>query len=138
MGLHKNKYMFKIIKYNCFAFALTFPGVAYQPQSSMTVAAAFVADEDSWLRKVGRVGRLLLPLLPRYSFTYISFLLSLMILLCLIKAIHTIHLPLYVLTKLAEKTCFSPSTCCMPVQKCTYCSLSSLLHSLSMGFCLIL
>ncbi len=26
-----------------FVFALTFPGVAYQPHSSMTVSAAFVA-----------------------------------------------------------------------------------------------
>ena len=33
----------------CFVFALTFPGVAYQPHSSMTVAAAFVADVDRWL-----------------------------------------------------------------------------------------
>ena len=28
----------------CFVFTLTFPGVAYQPHSSMTVTAAFVAD----------------------------------------------------------------------------------------------
>ena len=48
----------------CFVFALTFPGVAYQPHSSMTVSAAFVADVDRRLRRVCRVGRLLLPLLP--------------------------------------------------------------------------
>ena len=44
--------MFKKNCFNCFVFALTFPGVAYQPHSSMTVSAAFVADvgEDgaSW------------------------------------------------------------------------------------------
>ena len=60
----------------CFVFALTFPGVAYQPHSSMTVSAAFVAGVDRWLRRVCRVGRLLLPLLPLYSFMHISILLS--------------------------------------------------------------
>ena len=30
----------------CFVFALTFPGVAYQPHCSITVSAAFVADAD--------------------------------------------------------------------------------------------
>ena len=60
-----------------FVFALlTFPGVAYQPHSSMTVSAAFVADVDRWLRRVCRVGRLLLPLLPLYSFMHRSILLS--------------------------------------------------------------
>ena len=33
-----------------FVFALAFPGVAYQPHSSFTVYAAFVADVGSWLR----------------------------------------------------------------------------------------
>ena len=63
----------------CFVFALTFPGVAYQPHSSMTVSAAFVADVDRWLRRECRVcsgGRLVLPLLPLYSFMHISILLS--------------------------------------------------------------
>ena len=60
----------------CFVFALTFPGVAYQPHSSMTVSATFVADVDRWLRRVCRVGRLLLPLLPLYSFMHRSILLS--------------------------------------------------------------
>ena len=32
--------------------------MAYQPHSSMTVYAAFVADVDRWLRRVCRVGRL--------------------------------------------------------------------------------
>ena len=32
----------------------------------------------------------------------------------------------------------SPSTCCMPVHKFTFCFLSVLMHSLFMGFCLIL
>ena len=50
--------------------------MAYQPHSSMTVSAAFVADVDSWLRRVGRVGRLLFPLLPLYSFMHRSILLS--------------------------------------------------------------
>ena len=59
----------------CFVFALTFPGVAYQPHSSMTVSAAFVADVDRWLRRVCRVGPLLpLPLLC--SFMHRSILLS--------------------------------------------------------------
>ena len=40
-GLHKKKCLKKNI---LFVFALTFPGVAYQPHSSMTVSAAFVAD----------------------------------------------------------------------------------------------
>ena len=60
----------------CFVFALTFPGVAYQPHSSMTISAAFVADVDRWLRRVCRVGRILLPLLPLYSFMHRSILLS--------------------------------------------------------------
>ena len=60
----------------CFVFPLTFPGVAYQPHSSMTVSAAFVAYVDRWLRRVCRVGRLLLPLLPLYSFMHRSILLS--------------------------------------------------------------
>ena len=54
-------------------FLYYIPGVAYQPHSSMTVSAAFVADVDRWLR---RVGRLLLPLLPLYSFMHRSILLS--------------------------------------------------------------
>ena len=73
-GLHKNKCLKK--KIFCFVFALTFPGVACQPHSSMTVSAAFVADVDRWLRRVCRVGRLLLPLLPLYSFMHIYILLS--------------------------------------------------------------
>ena len=60
----------------CFVFALTFPGVAYQPHSSMTVSAAFVADVDRWWRRVCRVGGLLLPLLPLTSFMHRSILLS--------------------------------------------------------------
>ena len=59
--------MLKKKKIFCFVFALTFPGVAYQPHSSMTVSAAFVADVDRWLRRVCRVGRLLLPLLSTAS-----------------------------------------------------------------------
>ena len=70
--------MFKNSEKYIFFFALlTFPGVAYQPHSSMTVSAAFVADHvDRWLRRVCRVGRLLLPLLPLYSFMHRSILLS--------------------------------------------------------------
>ena len=60
----------------CFVFHLTFPRVAYQPHSSMAVSATFVADVNSWLRRVGRVGRLSLPLLPLYSFMLRSFLFS--------------------------------------------------------------
>ena len=56
----KNRFLFSF-------FALTFPGVAYQPHSSMRVSAAFVADVDCGLRRVCRVGRLLLPLLPKSS-----------------------------------------------------------------------
>ena len=41
-----------------------------------TVSAAFVAHVDCWLRTVCRVGRLLLSLLPLYSFMHISILLS--------------------------------------------------------------
>ena len=52
-------------------FPLTIPEVAYQPHSTMTVSTAtFMADVDSWLRRVGRMGILLLPLHPLYSFTY--------------------------------------------------------------------
>ena len=50
--------------------------MAYQPHSSMTASVAFVADVDHWLRRVCRVGRLLLPLLPLYSFMHRSILLS--------------------------------------------------------------
>ena len=50
--------------------------MAYQPHSNMTVFAAFVTDVDRWLRRVCRVGRLLLLLLPLYSFMHISILLS--------------------------------------------------------------
>ena len=50
--------------------------MAYQPHSSMTVSAAFVADVDRWLRRVCRMGRLLLPLLPLYNFMHRSILLS--------------------------------------------------------------
>ena len=71
-GLNKNSE--KIIV--CFLFALTFSGVAYQPHSSTTVSAAFVADVDRWLRRVCRVGRLVLPLHPLYSFMLISIILS--------------------------------------------------------------
>ena len=46
--------------------------MAYQPHSSVTVSATFVADVDRWLRRVCRVGRLLLPLLPLYSFMHRS------------------------------------------------------------------
>ena len=42
-----------------FVFALTFPGVVYQPYSGMPVSAEHVADVDRWLRRVCRVGRLL-------------------------------------------------------------------------------
>ena len=65
--------MFKKIVKKSFVFALTFPGVAYQPHSSMTVSATFVAYVDRWWRRVCRVGRLLLPL---YSFMHRSILLS--------------------------------------------------------------
>ena len=57
-------------------FALAFPGVAYQPQSSVTVSAAFVADVDLWLRRLCRVGRILLPNLPLYSFMHRYILIS--------------------------------------------------------------
>ena len=60
----------------CFVLALTFPEVAYQPHSSVTVSATFVADVDCWLRRVCRVGRLLLHLLTLYSFMHRSILLS--------------------------------------------------------------
>ena len=42
----------------------------------MTVSAAFVSDVDRWWRRVCRVGRLLLPLLPLYSFMHRSILIS--------------------------------------------------------------
>ena len=66
----------KIVNFFCFLFMLYAPGVASQSHSSMTVSAAFVVDVDRWLRRVCRVGRLLLPLLPLYSFMHISILLS--------------------------------------------------------------
>ena len=42
----------------------------------MTVSATFVADVDRWWRRVCRMGRLLLPLLPLYNFMHRSILLS--------------------------------------------------------------
>ena len=72
----------------CFVFALTFPGVAYQPHSSMTVSAAFVADVDRWWRRLCRVGRLLLPLLPLYSFMHRSILLFSFLPLRLLSSAH--------------------------------------------------
>ena len=50
--------------------------MTYQPHSSMTVSAAFVADVDRWLRRVCRVGRRLLPLPPLYRFMHRYILLS--------------------------------------------------------------
>ena len=60
-----------------FFFALSFPGVAYQRHSSMSLCC--ICGRCSWLR-VGRMGRLLFPLLPLYSvdssscipFTFVS------------------------------------------------------------------
>ena len=37
-----------------FVFVITFPVVAYQPNSGMTVSAAFMADIGCWLRRMGR------------------------------------------------------------------------------------
>ena len=77
MGLIQINKCLNIVKIIfCFIFALTFPVVAYQPHSSMTVSATFVADVDRWLRRVCRVCRLLLPLLPLYSFIYSPLLFS--------------------------------------------------------------
>ena len=49
------KILKEIINNLCFVFPLTFPRVAYQPHSSMAVSATFVADVNSWLRRVCRV-----------------------------------------------------------------------------------
>ena len=58
-----------------FVFALTFPGVAYQPHSIMTVSVGSVADID---RCLGRVqdGKTFASSSPSLSFMHISVLLS--------------------------------------------------------------
>ena len=56
-----------------FCFVSTFPGMAYQSLSSMTMSAAFVADNNV---VVGRVRILLLLLLPLFSFMHRYIILS--------------------------------------------------------------
>ena len=46
---NKNIYLYTVY------ILFTFPGVTYQPHSSMTVSVAVVADIGSWLRMVGMV-----------------------------------------------------------------------------------